>query len=594
MPMTTPKLDDRTYADLLNEARTLIPGLYPEWTDHNPTNPGITLVELFAWLTEMLIFRTDQVPDRHRLAFLRLLNGPDPAKSLIAGADLDATTRDELLRLMYDPAARWEAPASGVVDAGVRATIIGFRRRNRAITAADYEVLAREASADIMRVKCIPQRNLETGTEAERTALRPGHVSVIIVPPSVPFTNLLLFDGTYADHTQEASTEAGPPFALNGAPEQMLYIGRQEPFGGILFRLAVAGQGYRLKFEYFNQAQSDWAPLTGQDHNLIDGTFEWTGSGAVRFLIPADWAPAAVNDMTRYWIRISSSTLPSQSASANQIICALTQTAHSYLEPRRTLTTRQHVVGPIYVPVQAEILVARRADVPQPASPELLRNNPAQVPDTDLRRQIIATLNRFLSPLQGGPADAGWPFGRDVYVSELYELLERIPGVDYVPDIALASTCPPGAAGCVESTPIWHDQGDLIGLRLEQHHLPQAQLDPTGVVVAANFVAVQVAVTVTPTVADLPLVRRAVKAAVRRMLHPLYDGPDGQASRDLTPNAIQTEVLKLKNQRLISDATVELRSDPARVTRNIAGHVVKVHIAAGELVDAQVSVVIAS
>ena len=41
-------------------------------------------------------------------------------------------------------------------------------------------------------------------------------------------------------------------------------------------------------------------------------------------------------------------------------------------------------------------------------------------------------MQEFFDPLRGGPEKTGWPFGRDVYVSEVYALLDRLPGVDYV------------------------------------------------------------------------------------------------------------------------------------------------------------------
>ena len=77
MPLPLPNLDNRTYADLVDEARALIPSLYPDWTNHNPSDPGITLVELLAWLTEMVIYRVDRVPDANKEVFLKLLNGPE-------------------------------------------------------------------------------------------------------------------------------------------------------------------------------------------------------------------------------------------------------------------------------------------------------------------------------------------------------------------------------------------------------------------------------------------------------------------------------------------------------------------------------------
>src|SRR5262249_59262182 len=48
----------------------------PEWTDHNASDPGITLIELFAFLGENLLFRFNQVPEATKLAFLRLLQVP--------------------------------------------------------------------------------------------------------------------------------------------------------------------------------------------------------------------------------------------------------------------------------------------------------------------------------------------------------------------------------------------------------------------------------------------------------------------------------------------------------------------------------------
>src|ERR1044071_5129365 len=74
MPITLPNLDDRRYADLVEEARSLIPTYAPEWTDHNESDPGITLIELFAYLSEMLIYRLNRVTDATRYAFLKLLD----------------------------------------------------------------------------------------------------------------------------------------------------------------------------------------------------------------------------------------------------------------------------------------------------------------------------------------------------------------------------------------------------------------------------------------------------------------------------------------------------------------------------------------
>jgi predicted phage baseplate assembly protein len=73
MPLTAPNLDDRQFADIVAEAKTLIPRYAPEWTNFNESDPGITLVELFAWMTEVLVYRLNQVPNLNYVKFLQLL-----------------------------------------------------------------------------------------------------------------------------------------------------------------------------------------------------------------------------------------------------------------------------------------------------------------------------------------------------------------------------------------------------------------------------------------------------------------------------------------------------------------------------------------
>ena len=68
-----PNLDDRTWQQLVDQAKALIPAYAPEWTDHNPSDLGITLIELFAWMTEQLIYRLNRVPEKHYVAMLSLL-----------------------------------------------------------------------------------------------------------------------------------------------------------------------------------------------------------------------------------------------------------------------------------------------------------------------------------------------------------------------------------------------------------------------------------------------------------------------------------------------------------------------------------------
>src|SRR5262245_5458260 len=82
MPLPLPKLANRTWSELVAESRSRRPRQTQQWTDHNLHDPGITLLELFAWLSEMLLFRLDQLPEAELRAFLRAVGvAPRPPVS---------------------------------------------------------------------------------------------------------------------------------------------------------------------------------------------------------------------------------------------------------------------------------------------------------------------------------------------------------------------------------------------------------------------------------------------------------------------------------------------------------------------------------
>lgn len=76
MPLPAPKIDDRDYRALVDETLARVPVHTPEWTNFNPSDPGVTIVQLFAFLTENLIYRANQIPERNRAKFLKLLGIP--------------------------------------------------------------------------------------------------------------------------------------------------------------------------------------------------------------------------------------------------------------------------------------------------------------------------------------------------------------------------------------------------------------------------------------------------------------------------------------------------------------------------------------
>jgi hypothetical protein len=105
VPLEAPKLDTRTFDELVRLARLRIPRYTPEWTDFNDSDPGITLVQLFAWFTETMLYQLNRVPERNYIKMLQLLNLElDPAQP--AKAHLTFTPQDGALVQPIPPGAQ--------------------------------------------------------------------------------------------------------------------------------------------------------------------------------------------------------------------------------------------------------------------------------------------------------------------------------------------------------------------------------------------------------------------------------------------------------------------------------------------------------
>lgn len=155
MPIPLPNLDDRSFTDLVDEGKRLIPGLAPSWTDHNPSDPGITFIELFAFITEMLMYRADRVSENNKRAFVKLLRG-NPEHSFAKS-----------------------------IDEEIRLAVLDLRVEQRAVTPADFERLAMNIPR-VARSYCMPRRKIVSGAQgparqAESNQDAPACVTVLII-----------------------------------------------------------------------------------------------------------------------------------------------------------------------------------------------------------------------------------------------------------------------------------------------------------------------------------------------------------------------------------------------------------------------------
>jgi hypothetical protein len=82
-PLAPPTIQPQTFQDIFDEALVRIPVYNPEYTNYqNNTDPGVTILQLFAFMVDNLSYLCNQIPDQNRIKFLNLLGIPlNPAQA---------------------------------------------------------------------------------------------------------------------------------------------------------------------------------------------------------------------------------------------------------------------------------------------------------------------------------------------------------------------------------------------------------------------------------------------------------------------------------------------------------------------------------
>ncbi len=255
MTLPAPRLDDRSFQDLVDEAKSRIHRYSPDWTDHNVSDPGVALIELFAWMTEMILYRLNQVPDRLYLKFLELM-GIQLHGSVAASTDL-------LFRLA--------GPRTEVVRI-LAGTQVATERR-------DEEPIV-----------------FETRTE------------LLIMPPKL-VSCLTRTGDQFADHTQEVlSGIASLTCFPTVTPGDAVYFGFEDPLAANLLRFTVVtgteGAGVDP-----SRPPLQWSAWDGHEwvraEVLEDTTFGLNSveGGDVVVLLGPEHVDVAVGPARAYWVR---------------------------------------------------------------------------------------------------------------------------------------------------------------------------------------------------------------------------------------------------------------------------------------------------
>lgn len=259
MALPDPQLDDRRFQDIVNEAKSLIPRYTPEWTDHNVSDPGVTLIELFAWMTDMILYRLNRVPEKNYLRFMDLLGiqlkDPVPARTLLR------------FRLSVTQLSPLTIP---------RGTEVATQRTGE-IEPVQYS------------------------TDEDLTISPPDLRYCIFSPDDVTFTDYtdrLIGAGEFFDAFQD------PPI-----PGNALHFGFANDISGHTLSLritcAVEGVGVNpndppLAWEAWHGEVDGWVPLEVES----DRTGGLNQSGEVILHVPLGLPERVISRRTAYWIRL--------------------------------------------------------------------------------------------------------------------------------------------------------------------------------------------------------------------------------------------------------------------------------------------------
>jgi hypothetical protein len=393
MTIPRPALDDLRYDDLVEQSLMRLPRLLPAWSDHNASDPGITLIELFAYLLESASFTAAQYEGLARVGFARLLGEPHSDDE-----SLDATLARAVRQLSSVGRAVTQDDVAAVALDGIMVFDDAVRRGHAwgttvAVNAVGPVTTVLSAQADVgadrLEVRPPAPRLGELVVIGDPAGpADASFVSEVVNGPPAEIRLAGLLRRTYSAGTSvHAVRRAGDPTVLGADIAAGDTAARIVPAGLPPRFVAAVGLGTTevLMASRLGRAAVVPAISPGED-----------GRWADVLVVPPGGGPLGAS---------------------------LAQLVYDLLRERVVAATRVFVTEPDYVSLDLDVTVVREAFGLQ---------------RTDALRGIISSaLRNYLDPVRGGPQGTGWAFGTPVYRAGLNRLLEGIDGVDHVRRLAI-------------------------------------------------------------------------------------------------------------------------------------------------------------
>jgi predicted phage baseplate assembly protein len=287
MSLPSPNLDDRKFQDIVDDAKRMIGRRCPEWTDHNVSDPGVTLIELFSMMTEMMLYRLNQVPEKNYRKFLEMIG-----ISLESPAAAQTDLRFRLSRAIED-------------EPGQEA----------------FEQILRARSTVAATVRTETQEAIEFSTDADLRLVRPK------------LTHILATPGGYDDEDESFkrirpfSSKSGAFAIYSPRPIEgdCVYFGFEADVSGNTVELKVdsvqaAATGLNEDYpaqawEYWNGIESRWDSVIDDvvDTSLgfnqpLGKTYQDMPTGLIQITLPYNLTARQIDGKSAYWLRVRYST----------------------------------------------------------------------------------------------------------------------------------------------------------------------------------------------------------------------------------------------------------------------------------------------
>jgi hypothetical protein len=465
MPIPLPNLDDRNFTDLFDEMQAIIPRYAPDWTDHNISDPGIMLVELFVWLAEALIYRLNRIPEASQVRLLELLaarfhpaqpatvdlkvraTGLDQELVVPRGTPLRATPEDgggtlpfetahDLTLTPDEPGGAIQARQTALVQDerlgmsdGQPHQVFLLAQSFLASDPAGQPLVSEVRVGDrpwIYKPSLLELSGPDFCAEPRLGLIRFGDGSLGRIPPSgqeilASYRHTLGLEGNVSSRT-EFTIDYGSPFLPTPVGEaiasdvRLSFESQGDAHGG-----TGPTSPDQARDQVTRELRTRWRVITQE--GFEQAVLERPEFNLARAKCLAELDLSASDPFTPRPSHLSLIVVPDEEARKPEPSPEHIQRVWRFLDTRRLITCRHHVVGPTYtdVRIRAEVVHIPR------------------VSGEDLLREVENNLRDFFDPLKGGPEGnkLGWPFGRYVYASEVYQVIENTEGVDYVDSLTL-------------------------------------------------------------------------------------------------------------------------------------------------------------